>query len=115
MTEKQNAKSLPGKMPKLIFNSIIDNYSLKDVINNVYEHQVKEFHGIGSSLLAFKNKYDLGYITNLIFDFKDKLTYDDIKDLNDIENKYDYLLIKRKMPNKYLKKLITYLKSQQKS
>ena len=117
MSDKQNAKSLPGTMPKLIFNSIIDNYSLKDVISNVYEHQVKEFHGIESPLLALKQKYDLGYITNLIFDFRDKLTQNDIKDIDDLDNKYDYLLIKRKLSNKYLKEInnLSPMKSKNKS
>ena len=73
-------KNIKEELPKKIINALIENYSLKSVIDNIYNKH-SELDGIQSSILIIKNKKGLPYLTNILYDFKDKLVLSDIKQI----------------------------------
>ena len=76
----ENKKNIKDELPKMIINALIENYSVKSVIDNIYIKN-SELDGIQSSILIIKNKKGLPYLTSILYDFKDKLVLSDIKDI----------------------------------
>ena len=67
-----NKNNIKDELPKKIINALIENYSVKSVIDNIYNKH-SELDGIQSTILVIKTKKGLPYLTNILYDFKDKL------------------------------------------
>ena len=91
----ENKKNIKDELPKMIINALIENYSVKSVIDNIYNKN-SELDGIQSSILIIKNKKGLPYLTSILYDFKDKLVLSDIKG---IPNNKDIISLHEKNEN----------------
>ena len=98
--EKDEQKSIKEEIPKKIMKSLIDNYSMKIVIGNLYNKTIDEYDGIQSPLYSLKSECGLPHLTNIIYELKDNLTYNDIKDISNFNFNYNYLLLDKKFTNK---------------
>ena len=96
--EKNSKESQKEKISKMMMKSLIENYSMKTVIQNLYSKKKTEYDELQSSLLFLKNQFGLSYLTNLLYDYKDKLTLSDIKDIqnNDFNYNNNNLLSKKR-------------------
>lgn len=96
--EKISKESQKEKISKMMMKSLIDNYSMKTVIQNLYSKKKTEYDELQSSLLCLKNQFGLSYLTNLLYDYNDKLTLSDIKDIqnNDFNYNNNNLLSKKR-------------------
>ena len=79
-----NKKNIKEELPKKIINSLIENYSLKSVIDNLY-NKSGDLDLIHHPLYFMKSKKGLPYLTNLLYDFKDKLVLSDVKNIPNID------------------------------
>jgi hypothetical protein len=98
--EKNSKESQKEKISKMMMNSLIDNYSMKTVIQNLYSKKKTEYDELQSSLLCLKNQFGLSYLTNLLYDYNDKLTFSDIKDIQNNDINYNNNLLSKKRANK---------------
>jgi len=94
--EKNSKESQKEKISKMVVKSLIDNYSMKTVIQNLYSKKKTEYDELQSSLLCLKNQFGLSYLTNLLYDYKDKLTFSDIKDIQNKDFNYNNNLLSKK-------------------
>ena len=98
--EKNSKESQKEKISKMMMKSLIDNYSMKTVIQNLYSKKKTEYDELQSSLLCLKNQFGLSYLTNLLYDYNDKLTFSDIKDIQNNDINYNNNLLSKKRANK---------------